>query len=58
LSLEEINGKFGDEVIVRLTDAKEKQVESIEGNEEEKYSVPTHKELDSCTTPSTPHSLV
>jgi len=41
LSLEEINGKFGDEVIVHFTDAT-KQVESIEANDE-KYSVPTHE---------------
>jgi hypothetical protein len=44
LSLEEINGKFGDEVIVHFTDGTEKQMQGIETNDEEKYGTTIHEE--------------
>jgi hypothetical protein len=44
LSLEEINGKFGDAVIVHFTDATEKQMRDIETSNEEKYSTTMHEE--------------
>ena len=44
LLLEEIDGRFGDDVIVHFTDVTVKQVENPEVNDDEKYSIPIHKE--------------
>ncbi len=54
LSLEEINGRFGDEVVVHFADATEKQrnnlAAAVLAEDEEKRSVPRHLEKSASAT--------
>jgi hypothetical protein len=59
LSLEEINGRFGDEVIVHFADATEKQRKNLTAavlaEDEEKGVAPSHAE--SAVPETTPETL-